>query len=318
MKKSTIDSSSSHRLSLKISEHDCNIESKKKNNKKKIKPQPPAAIDRSIRVLRPKIYMTDSSAFKALVQQLTRSGTATVISAEPGILTEPLQKSPAVDVGIVIGESEETVSLSSQDRSSLLDHRQLVFLGRPSPCQSDDHKSFYGARGPDHYWVNLSRPPSEENSNLISDDFSLMGNLLSYQDLESWLFDLGPHEVSQCDYPLTVLSWSVFRDLIHVNTGTFYSMYFALDFFSVVIGCIGEWSGQRLKPCMVFNLCIYVQMYMDVLYVKTMPGFCCVFHDCIMNRLYILCTCVHMSDINIQWLLLFPQSSPVLYTEPIH
>lgn len=212
MKKTTtvnknVNNHSSH-ISLSVSEHNHDIEKKIKKKKKELRLQP-APVDSLIRVLRPKVYITDSAAFKSLVQQLTGNGTAATIPSDPDILIEPAaEEAPVPGTGSVTGEPEEMMSsMFFNDYSPVSDNQQLGFLDEYSPSQSDDRSS-YDSREPDHHHqTTMSGPPTDDNSSLLSDDLDMLSNMFSYQDLESWLLDLGPPQISVYDYPLTELFW---------------------------------------------------------------------------------------------------------------
>ncbi|OWM73281.1 hypothetical protein CDL15_Pgr001395 [Punica granatum] len=201
LKKMTINDGS--HTSFKISEHN-NVE---KIKKKIIKRQQQPPINSLIKVLRPRVYITDSSAFKSLVQQLTGNGVPGMPPVDADIPVAPASKAPVVDIGTVMRELEEMVSPSFHDYSSPSGH--LASLDESSPCPSDDHSSYNSQQEADHHdhQMMLSDSPVDESlSFLFGDlDMTMTENLFSYHDLESWLLDLEPPEVSVYDYPLTGL-----------------------------------------------------------------------------------------------------------------
>lgn len=91
--------------------------------------------------------------------------------------------------------------------TSMTGHQRLAFLDEYSPCQSDGRSSFNNSHELVHHQQQQQQQKSGHDP--VCEDSSLLdmtSNLFSYQDLESWLIDLGSQEASACDYQLTGLS----------------------------------------------------------------------------------------------------------------
>lgn len=169
-----------------------------------------------IKVLRPKVYITDSSSFKNLVQELTGSGnttTSTTVSSPPDLSYNPDQITVDEistihiedDVHVHARELESSLEASSDastEYSFELYNQQVLF---PEDLERRYYSQIY----------------QQGESNVTSSEFLLMNQqeeeLLSYGDLESLLVDVEPYplynttcnqiqqEVSIFDYELTGL-----------------------------------------------------------------------------------------------------------------
>ncbi|GMN54961.1 hypothetical protein TIFTF001_024078 [Ficus carica] len=120
-----------------------------------------------IKVLRPKVYITDSSSFKRLVQDLTGNA-----STSPAITSEPeerrLEKVPIYDNQ---GEPESSVEASID--ATTADSSDQVFLD-----QDFNQACNYEIGLEDMNYYGNSAPNQQQG-----------GDLLACWDLESWLLD---------------------------------------------------------------------------------------------------------------------------------
>ncbi|XVF31771.1 hypothetical protein REPUB_Repub17cG0021000 [Reevesia pubescens] len=141
-----------------------------------------------IKVLRPKVYITDSSSFKQLVQELT--GYRTQITAKP---EEALEKVvPAVIEIVDQGEIPAATTTLSMDSSFCL------FKSCHQAFQLEEMNQLTGLmQTADHDISMYDHVPLSTNQQT---DWS------AYQNLESWLLDGEPYctqheqEVSHFDY----------------------------------------------------------------------------------------------------------------------
>lgn len=134
-----------------------------------------------IKVLRPKVYITDSSSFKNLVQELTGNGSPTTLSPpslEPNIveINSPLiGTEPQSD-----HDTSPEVSNSPQETSN----------NSPELC----------------YDSLINEEFNQIYNQLCLDDLAFQGSvanqsidhLLAYQNLESLLFDVEPNSLYNC------------------------------------------------------------------------------------------------------------------------
>ncbi|XVE72356.1 hypothetical protein DITRI_Ditri11bG0032900 [Diplodiscus trichospermus] len=149
-----------------------------------------------IKVLRPKVYITDSSSFKQLVQELT------------GYRSQTTDKVP--------GETEKVVPvIEIEDQGEIIPAATAAALSMDS--------SFYSFESTDHQAFELVEKYELTGMMLTADDDMSMfdqmnpssinqqSDWLAYQNLESWLLDAEPyytqHEqaVNLFDYELSGL-----------------------------------------------------------------------------------------------------------------
>ncbi|KAK7836674.1 hypothetical protein CFP56_022264 [Quercus suber] len=134
-----------------------------------------------IKVLRPKVYITDSSSFKRLVQELTGNGSS--ITSPPTI--EPnlqLANVPVIDIKDQEDpESSIEASFASLEYSSELCHQ--VSLSEELN-QVSNPIYLYDSTFEDSA-VNYDSTFQDSTENYAVD-------LLAYNDLESWLLDMEP------------------------------------------------------------------------------------------------------------------------------
>ncbi|XVF71209.1 hypothetical protein PTKIN_Ptkin12aG0017700 [Pterospermum kingtungense] len=162
--------------------------SKKNNGEKK-------QINSLIKVLRPKVYITDSSSFKSLVQDLTGNGSNPRASQ---LLPQIVDR--VVDVENDAGEPSME---SSFDDASLESFQGCNNLG----LSSTDEEIYYDQACYDPL-PNLDETNSSEYvfmNQLLEED------LLVYGDLQSWLLDDIDHHHHQQQYP----SFNVYSQTHH-------------------------------------------------------------------------------------------------------
>ncbi|KAK6918010.1 VQ protein [Dillenia turbinata] len=151
-------------LSHKVSKQD---EKKKKN------------LNTLINLLRPKVYITDSSSFKSLVQELTGNGTKSSPSSPPPPTPPPTPIKPTILVKVpnIVDIIEDDHLESETSFESWFDSSNM----------SNPIQSFVGV-------VGLSPDNSSDLSN-TSTTFVAMENqnsedLEKYSELESWLLEM--------------------------------------------------------------------------------------------------------------------------------
>lgn len=106
-----------------------------------------------IKVLKPKVYITDSSSFKNLVQQLTGNGTSPVA---PPLPPPPL---PRADEDVIVAAtdySKESSGCSSSDVCNLQQHASFMgeSISTPAVEPYSEEKAFFPATGFDNFPVN--------------------------------------------------------------------------------------------------------------------------------------------------------------------
>ncbi|RDX90505.1 hypothetical protein CR513_27620, partial [Mucuna pruriens] len=130
-----------------------------------------------IKVLRPKVYITDSSSFKKLVQELTGNGSPITLSPPP------LEPNMVENCPLVIGTDPETspdVSISPEATSNY----------SPELC----------------YDALMNEEFNQVCNQLCLDDLAFQDSVanqsidhfLAYQNLESLLFDVEPNPFYNC------------------------------------------------------------------------------------------------------------------------
>lgn len=179
------------KVSPKISKNETN-ENKNKNNKD---------FNSWIKVLRPKVYITDSSGFKSLVQELTGNGSS---SSLPITTAPPPMKPQEVDNQIqddyyyqVEPESSTDVTVdvsvdnSSDDQYLYSNHQVLLTTDHDLQDDYDDHQVY-------NQIISLEDTGLEDwTSSQIQEV-----DMLDYGSLESWLLDfdhLQHHPYSLCN-----------------------------------------------------------------------------------------------------------------------
>ncbi|KAM3698971.1 hypothetical protein ACJW31_06G227000 [Castanea mollissima] len=124
-----------------------------------------------IKVLRPKVYITDSSSFKSLVQELTGNGSSTI---EPDV---QLANVPVIDIKDQEDpESSIEASFASLEYSSELCHQNEELNQVSNPIYLDDSTFEDSA-------VNYDSTFQDSTVNYGVD-------LLAYNDLDSWPLDM--------------------------------------------------------------------------------------------------------------------------------
>ncbi|OAY26900.1 hypothetical protein MANES_16G083700v8 [Manihot esculenta] len=138
--------------------------SKISNNEKK-------QLNSWIKVLRPKVYITDSSSFKSLVQELTGNETTTTTTTMTTTISKPQTVEGKLRVTTTSiedhGDSESSLETSSTFDSSESPNQVLSLPEGPSQSYIED-------KGSDDLWVNQEG------------------------DLESLLLDIDPHPFYGC------------------------------------------------------------------------------------------------------------------------
>ncbi|KAK9924118.1 hypothetical protein M0R45_032505 [Rubus argutus] len=161
-----------------------------------------------IRLLRPKVYITDCSSFKTLVQDLTGNQSSNISITTSPSHPQQLQRVPIVDVEEYQVEPERSTSVDvsndvSFDSSEL--SNQQVFIN-----DQELNQLWYQLYSDDTTTTNIVEGSSPSTSDQLVD-------MLPFQDLESWLLGTEPfdpfnnaygqidQEVSIYDYELSGL-----------------------------------------------------------------------------------------------------------------
>lgn len=127
-----------------------------------------------IKVLKPKVYITDSSSFKRLVQELTGNGSGTTystITSPPPTKPRELEKVPVIE----IDEDQEIEPQSSVEASI--------------DATADSFEYFCNQVFVDQEFNQVCNEISLEDINLGNSAANQNVDLLAYWDLESWLLD---------------------------------------------------------------------------------------------------------------------------------
>ncbi|KAI4325178.1 hypothetical protein MLD38_030597 [Melastoma candidum] len=137
------------------------------------KKRPLASHDNSfLSVLRPKVYIIDSSSFKQLVQELTgKESPSMMLSPLPSPSSSLSSSSPHPLPSIIALEDKglaEDILTSSEDNSA----------GQISPRMSPD--------------TNSMPPPCDMDYVPFSASTNYKGFDFSYEDIESWLLEMDP------------------------------------------------------------------------------------------------------------------------------
>ncbi|KAL3508952.1 hypothetical protein ACH5RR_028353 [Cinchona calisaya] len=150
-----------------------------------------------IKILRPKVYITDSSNFKRLVQELTGNGN-TVSLVPPSIPSEPVMQVPIVEIDDHAYQ-ERSVNSSVDSSEASVPTSFNTAMESPEFCVSDTFNVFE------------SDPLSSHKM-----DFPLYG------DIESWLLETDNSFPYNCDVSIPtmqqqvgVYGYDVFSDLIN-------------------------------------------------------------------------------------------------------
>ncbi|CAK7348153.1 unnamed protein product [Dovyalis caffra] len=123
-----------------------------------------------IKVLRPKVYITDASKFKTLVQELTGNGKATCISNSPPETTpQIIEKAPFIDIKDQEYDHHECSMETSVEGFDLCNVFQT---DHQVHCYNDQQAYMHDISGFDDH---MSLPMNQREE------------FLAYQDLESWL-----------------------------------------------------------------------------------------------------------------------------------
>ncbi|EXB30290.1 hypothetical protein L484_020932 [Morus notabilis] len=122
-----------------------------------------------IKVLRPKVYITDSSNFKRLVQDLTGNGT----SSEPSRERSRIEKVPIIDI-------------YDQDQGEPESSLEVVSIGATTDSSDDNNQVFL-----DQDFNRVSNQNGLEDIMYLgnSEADQQVHDLLAYWDIESWLLE---------------------------------------------------------------------------------------------------------------------------------
>ncbi|KAJ4729020.1 VQ motif containing protein [Melia azedarach] len=149
-----------------------------------------------IQVLRPKVYITDSSSFKTLVQELTGNGISSSSSSSP---TPPTAHDPQPQAVIDHGGDPEISSSCMETFSDTsldsFEPRSYYYNYPLSSCSAEEGLS-------NKYDTVYNQMFLEETT--ASVEYLLMNNhhhqqraeLLEYQELDSWLLDMEPADAA--------------------------------------------------------------------------------------------------------------------------
>ncbi|XWS75717.1 hypothetical protein CRYUN_Cryun01aG0116100 [Craigia yunnanensis] len=125
-----------------------------------------------IKVLRPKVYITDSSSFKSLVQDLTGNGSRTVLQSSPSSLPQIVEKVvPVIDVEDDHGNPESSMESSFDESLESFQVCNHLALSTEEINQAYDPFPFDDTNSSEYIFMN-----QQEDS-------------LVYGDLQSWLLD---------------------------------------------------------------------------------------------------------------------------------
>jgi|UniRef100_A0A2N9IBW4 hypothetical protein len=128
-----------------------------------------------INVLRPKVYITDTSSFKRLVQELTGNGTNSITSTPP-TMKQPdvvVENVPIIDIKDDQGDTDQSsmeASFASLEYSSELCHQVLL------------------SEELNQVWNPIYLDDATFEDSTVNHEVGL----LDYHDLESWLLEMEP------------------------------------------------------------------------------------------------------------------------------
>ncbi|KAM1373708.1 hypothetical protein ACFX2I_024375 [Malus domestica] len=134
-----------------------------------------------IKLLRPKVYITDNSSFKRLVQDLTGNGASNPITT-PSSLSHPLENyRPLVEekkeIPVVVDlEPEGSVDVSTDASFDSSELCSQVFMN-----DQEFNQLCYQIYSDDHATTTTSSSEGSAEEQLLVDD------MLPFQDLEQWL-----------------------------------------------------------------------------------------------------------------------------------
>ena len=132
-----------------------------------------------IKVLRPKVYITDSSSFKKLVQELTGNGSSTTLS--PNTLSPPPSEPNMVENCPIIGDEVQR------------DPETSVDVSVSTEATSNTSETCYAALMNEEFNQVCNQMCLEDTVFQDSVASQPLDHMLAYQNLESLLFDTDPN-----------------------------------------------------------------------------------------------------------------------------
>ncbi|KAM1113189.1 hypothetical protein ACFX13_046826 [Malus domestica] len=159
-------------MGKKVSQQTASLKISKKENKE---------FKSLIRLLRPKVYITDSSSFKRLVQDLTGNGASNPITTSSSLLHPPKKHRPPVEeekeIPVVVDiEPEGSVDVSTDTSFDSSELCSQVFIN-----DQEFKQLCYQIFADDHTTTTTSTSEGSAEEQLLVDD------MLPFQDLEQWL-----------------------------------------------------------------------------------------------------------------------------------
>ncbi|CAN6573898.1 unnamed protein product [Malus baccata var. baccata] len=159
-------------MGKKVSQQTASLKISKKENKE---------FNSLIRLLRPKVYITDSSSFKRLVQDLTGNGASNPITTSSSLLHPQKKHRPPVEeekeIPVVVDiEPEGSVDVSTDTSFNSSELCSQVFIN-----DQEFKQLCYQIFADDHTTTTTSTSEGSAEEQLLVDD------MLPFQDLEQWL-----------------------------------------------------------------------------------------------------------------------------------
>ncbi|KAA8524160.1 hypothetical protein F0562_010409 [Nyssa sinensis] len=120
-----------------------------------------------IKVLRPKVYIINSSSFKRLVQELTGNGSPISISSPPPTILQPVDQVPVLEIEDHDYQESNSLELSADSSESV-----------PTPFTVPENS-------PE---ISVPTPFTEFESSFTTHQMEFS----QYRDIESWLLEMDP------------------------------------------------------------------------------------------------------------------------------
>lgn len=168
-----------------------------------------------LNVLRPKVYITDSSSFKSLVQQLTGNGrtSSSSYSISPPSMEEPREVENLIipkanieleDYREPESSTDVTIDACVDHDDSSDDHQHYLYSSQVlSTTTSTDQDHHHHHQDHDDHQVLCDQIWLEDHTSLLEDlmvdQQDDQVDLLAYGSLESWLLDVDHHPYSFCN-----------------------------------------------------------------------------------------------------------------------
>ncbi|KAI4306002.1 hypothetical protein L6164_029321 [Bauhinia variegata] len=152
-----------------------------------------------IKVLKPKVYITDSSNFKNLVQELTGNGSSTTLSPPP---LEP----KVVENSLLISTQQDQTSPES-GFEALVDQRDLEISFEASvstetttttTTTTNSEELCYSAVISEEFDAIYKHMCLDDIGAVLEDQLLGADDLFAYQNLESVVFDVEPDQFYSC------------------------------------------------------------------------------------------------------------------------